>query len=236
MINNIIQTLKKPSRLILLVGSIVVFAFTALTSFSGIDGGFFPVFIGIIVLIATLAATAAVPTLLILQKDKAAKIVFSILAAYWVISTARGDLSYAVVVDDLYPDLYIAAGIFSVFFGLCLLAVIVLLVLHFTIKKDFKLICLYVAAGALLFGFIAMILWCVIYGKQEADWTQFISEINRHLVIPVTIIGGALFYFIEEKPMSPKKEKKEEPKVEAQPAEQPVEQAQEQPEIAGENQ
>lgn len=232
MINNIIQTLKKPSRLILLVGSILVFAFTALTQFGSFDDEFFPVFIGIIVLVATLCATAAVPVLLILKKDDAAKIVFSILAAYWVISTARGDLSFAVVVADPYPSLYIAARLFAVFFGLCLLAVIVLLVLHFALKRDFKLIALYVGAGALLFGFIAMILWCVVYGKQEADWTSFISEINRHLVVPVTILGGTLYYFIDEAPIEKKPVQKEEPVAE----EQPAEEVQEQPEIAGENQ
>lgn len=232
MINNIIQTLKKPSRLILFVGSIVVFVLTALNSFGNIGGEFFPVFIGIIVTFATLAATAAVPVLLILKKDEAAKIVFAILASYWVISTARSDLSYAVVVEDEFPSLYVAAGIFSVFFGLCLLAVIVLLVLHFVLKKDFKVITLCVGVGSLLMAFIAMILWCVIYGKQDASWTQFISELNSHFFIPVTIIGGVLYYFIDEAPI----EKKEAPSAEPAQEEQPSEQPQEEPEIAGENQ
>lgn len=236
MLNNIIQTLKKPSRLILLIGSILVFALTALSEFGSIGGEFFPVFIGIIVLVATLAATAAVPVLLVMKKEEAAKIVFSILAGYWLISKTRGDLGYASWVVDKMPGLALSAALFSVFFGLCLLAVIVFAILHYVLKKEFRPIIMCVLAGALLMAFIALILWLVVYGKQDASWTVFIDEFNAHLVIPVTLIGGVLYFFIDEAPIEKKVAKKEEPKVEEQPAEQPAEQPQEQPEIADENQ
>lgn len=236
MLNNIIQTFKKPSRLILLIGSILVFALTALSEFGNIGGEFFPVFIGIIVLVATLAATAAVPVLLVMKKEEAAKIVFSILAGYWLISKTRGELATSSWVVDGLPLLYVAAAVFSVFFGLCLLAVIVLAILQYVLKKEFRPIIMCVLAGALLMAFVALILWLVVYGKQDAAWTVFIDEFNAHLVIPVTLIGGILYFFIDEAPIEKKEAKKEEPKVEEQPAEQPAEQPQEQPEIAGENQ
>ena len=119
--------------MILFVGSIVVFALTALSGFGNIGGDFFPVFIGIIVLVAKLAATAAIPTLLILKKDDIAKIVFVILSGYWLISSAEGQLSYASTVG-YGTALYDCASVFSVLFGLCLLAVIVLIVLGFALK------------------------------------------------------------------------------------------------------
>lgn len=196
MLNTLVSFFKKPSRMILFVGSIVVFALTALTGFGGIGGDFFPVLIGIIVLVAKLAATAAVPTLLILKKDEIAKVVFMILAGYWLISSAEGELGLAGMTG--YVALYDAAAIFSVLFGLCLLAIVVLIVLGFALKgKNFKMICLLVLCGAIVLGFVALILWCVIFGKNEADWTSFVGAINTYLAIPVTVAGGLLYYFID---------------------------------------
>lgn len=219
MLNNIISILKKPSRMILFVGSIVVFALTALSGFGNIGGDFFPVFIGIIVLVAKLAATAAIPTLLILKKDDIAKIVFVILSGYWLISSAEGQLSYASTVG-YGTALYDCAAVFSVLFGLCLLAVIVLIVLGFALKgKDFKAVDLLILCGAIILGLVALILWCVIYGKNQYPWTSFVSSINYFVVIPVTVSGGLLYYFVEvnkvvkveEQPEEPVQEQAEEP-------------------------
>lgn len=182
--------------MILFVGSIVVFALTALSGFGNIGGDFFPVFIGIIVLVAKLAATAAVPTLLILKKDEIAKIVFVILSGYWLISSAEGQLSYASAVG-YGTALYDCAAVFSVLFGLCLLAIIVLIVLGFALKgKDFKVVDLLLLCGAIVLGLVALILWCVIYGKNQYPWTSFVSSINYFVVIPVTVAGGLLYYFV----------------------------------------
>ena len=228
MLDRIIQIFKKPSRFILFVGSIVVFALTMLSGFGNIGGDFFPVFIGIIVLLATLCATATVPVLLILKKDDIAKIVFVVLAGYWLISSARGQLGNVAWVGE-GTALTDAAGVFSVLYGLCLLAIIVLIVLHLVLKNDFlKKVVLCVLAGAIVLGLVAMILWCVIYGKYNSHWTVFIDEICSFVAIPVTVFGGCVYYFIDEA----KAAQQPAPQVEEQPAQEEPEQ----PEIAGENQ
>ena len=80
-----------------------------------------------------------------------------------------------------------------------------------------------ILCGAIVLGLVALILWCVIYGKNQYPWTSFVSSINYFVVIPVTVSGGLLYYFVEVNKVVKVEERPEEP-------------AQEQAEESNENQ
>lgn len=223
----IFDILLKPSRWVLLIGSFVYLVLFAVTTAGGIGGRFLPVLSVLIILLAGMAALAVVPVCLLLKKEDAAKLVFTILAGYWVISTVLGKLGEATVIDNNSPGILVAACIFSFLMGICVLGVLVLLVLNYIMKKDFfRFLAVMVMAGVILFALVAGILWMVVYGQWEAGWISFVNVAGDCFVLPALILFGYLYFYgapqvpemapkaKKESKQQPKEEKKEEPQEE----------------------
>ena len=226
--NKIFNTLLKPARWILLIGSFVYLVIFAVATSGGLGGRFLPVVSTLIILLAGMAALAAVPVCLLLKKEDAAKLVFTILAGYWVISTILGQLGQAQMIDNGTEGLVITACVFSFLMGLCILGVLVLLVLNYVLKKDiFRLAAVLTMVGVILFALVAGILWMVVYGKWGLGWTLFVDAVGDYFILPTLILFGYLYFYgapqlPEKAPKAkaePKEEKKEEPKEQEEVAE-----------------
>ena len=199
MIEKMMKAFKTPSRLILLIGSICVFVLEAIWAFSRIDGRFFQVFTGILILLATLIATGSIPVLLILGKDDAAKIVFNLLVVYWLIDNTIADLTGSVLIYSEFGAIHVCNGVFSVLFALCFLTIIVMIVIQY-VFTDFALAkpLFVVFLFALLFGFINMIIELAIDSRAGFGWVAYMIDILTYLVIPVTILFGMLHFYVND--------------------------------------
>lgn len=223
----IFEVLVKPSRLILLIASIAYVVFYLITSFGSMGGGFLEVIANLIILILTVSAVAAIPVLLFMKKEQAAKIVFILVAGFWLISRNQNYLGYASIIDGKAEGLFNALGVFGFLFGLTLAAVLVLLVLHFILKKEiFRLCALFTFALGFLFFLVFFVLSIIIYAKYDYGWTSYINLL-ANLIAPVGILFGYLYFLGAPDYEFPKKAPKEEKPVEQQEEVQQEEPAQE---------
>ena len=189
----IFDALLKPSRLILIVAAFAYAGIYSVVTLGGFGGGFLPVVARLIIFVLTLAAVVAIPVLLLLKKEEAAKIVFLLVAGYWLISESRNYLGFAEVTDS-QNGLVVATGVFGFLAGLALVGVLVLLVLHFILKKEvFKFVALLAFLGAYLFIFVFVILEFVLFIKYEAGWTNYV-ELFLYLIAPVGVLFGYLYF------------------------------------------
>ena len=236
----IFEVLSKPARLILIIAAFAYAGLYAVVSFGSFDGGFLAVVGGLIVSVLTIAAVVAVPVLLLLKKEEAAKLVFILVAGYWLVSNAQSYLlnySWWAEGDD---GLRIVIAIFGFLAGLALTGVLVLLILNFILKKEvFKLSAVLAFAGAFLFIFILVILLLVYYIKTSVEndyynvpWTNYVSLLLM-LAAPVAVLFGYLYFLgapscecLQRAPKEKKPEANEpapEVEKEAAPEEAPVE-------------
>ena len=197
----IFEVLSKPARLILIIAAFAYAGLYAVISFGSFDGGFLAVVGGLIVSVLTIAAVVAVPVLLLLKKEEAAKLVFILVAGYWLVSNAQSYLLNYSWWAEGNDGLRIVIAIFGFFAGLALTGVLVLLILHFILKKEvFKFSAVLTFAGALFFIFVLMILLLVYYIKTSVEneyynvpWTNYIS-LFLMLVAPVAVLFGYLYF------------------------------------------
>lgn len=227
----IFDALLKPSRMILIIASFAYAGLYSIVAFGGIGGGFLPVMAQLIITVLTLCAIVAAPILLLIKKEEAAKLVFILVAGYFLLNRTQGWLGYAQWAGENSEGLPIPIGIFGFLAGLALAGVLVLLILHFILKKEvLKLSAVFAYVGAYFFFFVMSVLLFAYYCKLNADyggnavgWTSFV-DIFADLIAPVAVLFGYLYFlgapnyeFAKKAP----KEKKPEP-VEEQPAEQPA--------------
>lgn len=239
----IFEALSKPARLILIIAAFAYAGLYAITGFGSLGGGFLSTIGGLIVTTLTVAAVVAVPILLLLKKEQAAKLVFILVAGYWLVSNAQSYiLNYGWLVQESDDGLIICLGIFGFLAGLALTGVFVLMIIHFILKKEvLKLSAVLAFLGAFLFIFVVFVLLLVQYIRILANdgavgWTNWI-DLLAMLAAPVAVFFGYLYFlgapeydFPKKAPKAPKEEKPEEPKEEEQaPAEEPEEAPAEEP-------
>lgn len=240
----IFEVLSKPARLILIIAAFAYVGVYSVVAFGGFGGGFLPVLANIIIYVLTAGAVVAIPILLLLKKEEAAKLVFLLVGAYWLISESRGLLSYANLVTENNEGLSVAYGVFGFLAGLALTGVVVLIVLKYILKKEvFKFCAVLTFVGAYSFILVFFVLrfayQCKInYEYRNYDyiiyqWLEFVN-LFLYLIAPVGVLFGYLYFlgapeydFPKKAPKAPKEEKEEEP--EEAPAEQPEEEKPEEP-------
>ena len=243
----IFEVLSKPARMILIIAAFAYAGLFAITGLGTLGGGFLSTVGGLIVTSLTVAAVVAVPILLLLKRENAAKLVFILVAGYWLVSNAQSYiLNYGWLAQDSQDGLIICLGIFGFLAGLALTGVFVLMILHFILKKEvLKFVAVLVFLGAFLFIFVLMILLLVQYIRILANdgnvaWTNWI-ELLAMLAAPVAVFFGYLYFLgapeYDLPKKAPKEKKEKEPKEEQPapaeeeaPAEEPVEEPAEQPE------
>ena len=225
----VFDLLLKPARLILIICAFAYAGLYSLVTFGNFGGSFLGVLASLIIYALTVAAIVAIPVLLLLKKEEAAKLVFILVAGFWLISESRSLLSFGQVADS-QNGLVVANAVFGFFAGLALTGVFVLLVLNVVLKKElFRLIAILTLAGAYLFILIFVVLEIVLYAKYDAGWTTFVG-LFLDLIAPVGVLFGYLYFLgapdYDFPKKAPKEEKPEEPKEEVNV---PVEDASEEP-------
>ena len=195
-----ISILRKPSRIILLFGSLLYVTLYSIYSFGGgLGGEFLPVISSLILITATLVAIVATPLFLLLKKEEWAKITFAVVGGFYLISATISHLGEAQMATSGTDGLIVVAAVFGFLFGLCLLGAIALIVLSY-IRKDnlFKHLVVAALAGALGFAIVAFVLFFIAYVKWDVNWTRYLELTNDLLVAPVVVGFGYLYFFDKE--------------------------------------
>ena len=229
----IFEVLVKPSRLILLIASIVYICLYMVGEIGSIGGGFLDVLGSVIVFVLTLAALTSIPVLLLLKKDEAAKLVFFLVSGYWLITANQSYLFFGTAVNSK-DALLNTTGVFGFLVGLFLAAVLVLLVLHFILKKEvLKLSAVLSFLLSFLLLFVFFVLYFIVHVKYNYAWTGYLDLFAR-LTAPVAIFFGYLYFLgapdYEFPQKAPKEEKPVEQETEAIPVEEPSQDEEVQPE------
>lgn len=202
MINKLIDFLKKPARLILIIGSFLYLLLFVLIN-TEFGDTFFSVFGGITILITGVVALAVTPVFLLLKKDNIAKIVFTFLAGYWLISTILSSIGAG---NNFEPDgdaLFNTASIFTFILGLTLLAAVVLFILSVILKNNvLRLIAFIVVLAVIAVALLSGIFWLAMYGKYAAEYDynvpfqQVVNIIANYFILPPLVCIGAIEFYL----------------------------------------
>lgn len=218
------EVLSKPAKMILIIGSFVYAAWFATSKAGSMGGNFMSVMTNLILMVVGTALLAATPVFLLIKKEELAKIIFFILAGYWLLSTFQTLFAIAASYAGYGSDgLEITIGIFAFITGLALVGILVLIVLEFFLKKPiFRFISTLVFAGAILFGFVFGLLFFIYYCKWDLGWVGAVNTFIGYMLLPALLFFGLLYFLgapaVPEKAAPAKAEEKP-----AEPAEQPAE-------------
>lgn len=195
--NKLFETLVKPSKWILIIGSFVFALWFAIKAATSIDGEFMSVMANIIILFVGTGLLVAVPILLLFKKDEQAKTVFLILVGYWLLSTIQSWLFYSeTFASNNAPALAIVAGIFTFIAALGLVGILVLIVLEFALKnKSLRFITIIVLLGVIGAAFIAGILLFIYAIQMNAGWVRIVDFAIDFMFLPILICFGYLYFF-----------------------------------------
>ena len=194
MIDRMSSKLQTPLKFILLIGSLVYFTLILICSFGGMGDNFFSVVANTIISVLTLGALASIPLFLLLKKERIARIIFTLLSGYWLISRSRDLLSMAFNFDAKGDGLFNTISIFGFFYGLALASCFVLIILGYILKKDvFKTIVWFILAGAIVFAYVLGILMLIMYSNFDAGWTTYVNLIALYFIHPILIPVGCLY-------------------------------------------
>ena len=194
--NKLFETLAKPSKLVLIIGSFFYAAWFAVKTASAIDGNFMSVMCNLLILIVGTALLAAVPVLLILGKDDLAKMFFLFLIGYWFISTFQGFFFYAETFVESDNAFHVVTAVFCFLLGLALLGVLVLIVLEYVLKKPgLRFIAFLVYLGLIALALLTGLFLAIISGQNNAFWPNGLDFIVEFMILPVIIMFGYLYFF-----------------------------------------
>ena len=193
------QALSKPAKWVLIIGGFFYAVWFAIMQATSIEGQFMSVVTNIIIMIIGTALLVAVPVLVLLKKDDAAKMVFLFLLGYWVLNTISNWFFYAETFTDARDELNglaITSGIFSFIVGLGLVAILVLTVLEFVLKKPaFRFISLLVMLGVIGLGFITALLLFIYAATVGGVWPMGLNFFVEYLILPAVIFFGYIYFF-----------------------------------------
>ena len=190
------QTLSKPAKWVLIIGGFFYAVWFAVMQGAGIDGEFVSVLTRLIIMVVGTVLLAATPVLVLFKKDDAAKMVFLFLIGYWVLNTIQSWFFYAETFTESNDGLAVTAGIFSLIAGLGLVAILVLTILEFFLKKPvLRFISLLVMLGVIVVGFIGGLLLVIYAGKMNAFWPRGAEFLVDYMILPLVICFGYLYFF-----------------------------------------
>ena len=194
--NKFFQALTKPAKWVLVIGGFFYAIWFAIMQGTAIDGEAMSVIAHLVIMIVGTILLVAVPVLVLLKKDDAAKMLFLFLIGYWVLTSIQNWLFYAETFTDSDNGLGITAGIFSFIAGLGLVGVLVMTVLEFALKKPaFRVITLLIMLGVLAVSFIAGLLLFIYACTINAVWPMGLNFLVEYIILPVIICFGYLYFF-----------------------------------------
>ena len=191
--DNLVRGVASKAKLIGLILLFAATAFVLVLDAAGIGGGFMPVIGSLILLVVDLAMVGIIPLLIALKKHDLVKYAFAPVFGYWIISTLFNRIGRADWITSGTNGIVITASLFDFIAGCALLAVIVMAVLFFITKKSKMLqIGFCILAGALVFFFLAWVMWIAAYAKFDADWTSYFGAFYNYLFFPFGLAFVAL--------------------------------------------
>jgi len=191
----ILKALSKPAKWVFIIGGFFYTVWFAIYTATNIGGGFISVVAELIIMTIGTALLVASPLLVLLKKDNPARLLFLFLLGYWVLSTIQSWFFYAETFVESNNGLGVAAAIFSFIAGLGIVAILVLTVLEFLLKKPvFRFISFLIFLGVVATGFIAGLLIVVYSGTNNAFWPSGANLLVEYMILPVVICFGYLYF------------------------------------------
>ena len=190
------NTLSKPAKWVLIIGGFIYALWYAICRGASMDGNFMSVLVNIILLFVGTALLVAVPILVLLKKNEMAKTVFLILVGYWLLSSIQSYYGWAEAFCDNTDDaVAIIGGIFFFIAASCLLAVLVLIVLEFALKKPklrfFAFLVILVLIG---FAFLAGLFYFIEAIRYQWGWLRITDPWMEFVLLPIVVCFGYLFF------------------------------------------
>ena len=180
-----------------------IFAVTAIGA-GAIKGQFMPVLANLILMTVGTGAIISVPLLLLLKKETPARLIFAVLAIYWMIYAAQDNLSLAGYAVKGMPGEAVTAGIFAFIIALLLLAVSVLLIVYYVFNRTPKvsgkvlfIVVLAVLGSIIVFSMVKGILLAIAYSGDGGNWPFVVDAIAEGFIVPPLVIVGYLYFFMD---------------------------------------
>lgn len=194
--DKIINVLHSKSKLLTIVFLLAAAGVSLIVDAAGFPNGFMPVVGSLLHLLLDVIIWGIVPVLFLLKKDSLAKCALIPIASFWLIQSIYSGLDSSFVVTDGYSGLTIAAGLFAFFFGLTILAAVVLGILYaFTRKRMLMQVAFAVVAGGIVFALVAWALRLAVNAKFDADWTDYLDVFLQYIFLPLGF-WFATFYYV----------------------------------------
>ena len=192
------EILSKPAKWIFVVCAFLVAIAFAVAKAQligpGFNAGFTSGFGALVVMIVGTLLLVAAPVLILLKRDAEAKAIFLLLLVYWLIQYSQRNFDYAALASS-GDAIAVLAGIFSFLVALCLVAVLVLVILEFGLKKNFlRFFAFLVLMAAIVLGLFAAIFLFII-GVKANNVQEGLHGVLVVLGYTFTIFFGYMYFF-----------------------------------------
>ena len=194
--NKFFETLAKPAKWILVIGSFIYAAWYAVGRGANMNGNFMTVLVNLILLFVGTALLVTTPILVLLKKNEMAKTVFLILVGYWLLSRIQEHYGWAETFCENTNDAVAVIGaIFFFIAASCLLAVLVLIILEFALKKPGLRFFAFIAILVFIFfAFLAGLFYFIEAIRYEWGWYSCVNPWVEYLLLPIVVCFGYLFF------------------------------------------
>ena len=196
--DRIVKTISKFAWVIATVALFLSALFTLITTLATFPDSFMPIVGTVLRLVIVVALTVAIPVLLLINKPELAKKATIALGVYWVITWIIGFLGDSAIISAAFDGLTITIGIFEFIIALGLIAFAAMICLNeFTGNASFKKLSVYILLIVLCVFVITAILAFVANIVAGSPWTDYLSNINSYLFMPIGF-GLMLVPYLDE--------------------------------------
>ena len=193
--NKFFEVLTKPAKWVLIIGGFIYAVWYAVGRGSAMDGEFMNVIVNLILLIVGTALLVATPILVLLTKNEMAKIAFLILVGYWLLTSIQSYYGYAEVFCSSNDGVSITGGIFFFLAASCLLAVLVLIIVEFALKKPaMRFFAFIVMLALIVLAFLAGLFYFIQAVRFEAGWYRCVEPWIEYMLLPIVVCFGYLYF------------------------------------------
>lgn len=195
MLDRLFGTLRKPAKLITIIGLLIVVVFSIVYRVGNFGGGFIPVFANILIIILESVLFGAVSLLLFIKKDNYAKNAFIVLFAYWIIFSLYSCLNDARYADKTMDGTIVVFGIFRFLTVLLIINAAIFYIIANAKKNHlFENLALDIFATSYIFYIVSFILG-IVSNNGGLKWNDYFSIINSYLLLPAVMFFAVLFFF-----------------------------------------
>lgn len=195
--DKLIIGVSKKAKLIAIILLFAATGFLLIATLANLGGGFMPVLGDLILLLVDLVIVGIIPLLLVLNKDSMAKYVLAPIFGYWMLRSIHTYIGHSSRIVGDNPGLIIAPSVFEFIIGCALLAILVLMVLYFFMKKPLLLnIGFAILACSLVFFLLTFVLWIAAYAKYNSDWPNYFYAFYEFLFLPAGLTFAVMDFLV----------------------------------------